>query len=145
MNALSLITGLPSNKIELDSYFEKAKLEILSGDYNPLTIEIQLKVMEDFISRMRKDAEIKSALTKEVDKYSEKVIDFAEFKITKSQKTTYDYSASSEWVLIKEKIKLIEDKMKLAMKTDIADSESGECVPMATAKVTEFLKIEYKK
>ena len=69
MNALSVFGLMPENKAQITSFIQAAKGEILSGQYNPIKVEVQLKIMEELISGLRKDPQVREQLLIELDKY----------------------------------------------------------------------------
>jgi hypothetical protein len=94
--AISTISVMPSNKAELRTFTAKVKQEILSGSNDVLKVAGMLKAMEELIKELRADKEIKEAIESEAEKYNEKTIDFANFKLTKSQRPTYDYTVCGD-------------------------------------------------
>jgi len=94
--AISTISVMPSNKAELRTFTAKVKQEILSGSNDVLKVAGMLKAMEELIKELRADKEIKEAIESEAEKYNEKTIDFANFKLTKSQRATYDYTVCGD-------------------------------------------------
>jgi hypothetical protein len=105
-----------------------------------------LKNLEDTISAIRKDERVKNCIQSEVQKYSEKTIVFGDYEITKSQRTTYDYSNDITWVELKEKIKQREELLKAINPsiTEIADSKTGEMLMPPLKKQSDYLTIKYK-
>ena len=67
-NALSTINLMPTTSQEVSKMFTMVKNEILSGNENPLKLEVQLKAIEELIKKLRSDEEIKES----VRKYQEK-------------------------------------------------------------------------
>jgi len=134
MEAITLIKALPSNKTELDNYVNLVKQQILSGSENPLKIAIQLKAMGEIISSLTKDADIKSLILDEAEKYPEKSFDDYGARFEKKEVgVKYDYSNDGKWVKINNEIKVLsilrkdrEDLLKTIKSENVADSESGE-------------------
>ncbi len=91
-NALSTIKLLPATKSELKNYSQKVKSEILSGHYNALEVAGMLKAMEELVKALRSDKDIKDAINDEAEKYPEKTIEMTNFKVTKTSRSTKDYS-----------------------------------------------------
>lgn len=115
MNALSNITILPSTKAEIKSFVEKAKTEILSGNYNPLEITIRLKAVEDMISEIRKDKEVKESVLREAAKYGSLPFEFQGAKIEFAKLgVKYDFSQchDSEWDELEAQSSEIDKKKK---------------------------------
>ena len=91
-NALSTIRLLPASKQDLKTYTAKVKAEVLSGHYNALEVAGMLKAMEELVKALRSDKDIKDAINDEAEKYPEKTIEIGNFKITKTTRSTKDYS-----------------------------------------------------
>lgn len=115
MNALSTITAMPCTWEEITSFVHVAKAEILSGDHDPLVIEISLKAMEETIKCLRKDEDIRKAVLDEAAKYGSKPFTFHGVLMqTRESGTKYDYSVTgdSEWALLDAQVKELEEKRK---------------------------------
>lgn len=92
MNALQVIGNLPTTKEQKQSFIIEAIKEIVSGEKNPLEMDLQLKFIADTFEEIRKNVHVKSAVEKEVDKYSEKTFRYGQFEITKLSRRTNDFS-----------------------------------------------------
>ena len=114
MNALQVITSMPCTWDKITSFVHVAKEEILSGEHDPLMIEISLKAMEETIKCIRKDEEIRNAVLKEAAKYGKSFV-FHDVKMqVKETGTKYDYTVTgdSEWAILDAQIKELEEKKK---------------------------------
>ena len=107
----------------------------LSGEVNP----IMIKAMYDIFSQVMKDEEVKSAILAEADLH-DKVVSVNGFTYQKMSISKYSYKHDTVWQEINEKRKEREQLMKNAMKSGIADSDTGEMIPSAIKTSTEFLK-----
>jgi len=154
MDKTSVLTLLPSTISERESFIVGIESEILEGNRNPLEIEIQLKNLEDLISEIRKRPNIKNAVSKEADKYPDKVFDFKGCKITKVSRGTYDFSncGHSGYLALQrtkkhidEEVKAIESVLKQADKVQVVDEETGQICNSPFVKYTDYLKIEIAK
>ena len=143
------LTKLSSvSKAELAIEQQKARETILNGMLNPLEVTATLKAMEDFVKFLRKDKEIKEAIEREADMYKEKIIDFAKFRITKTQRTIKDYSVCNDAVYNQMLIDL--EKLKEAIKARECmlntgfNADTGETNVKPLDKVTSVFKVELK-
>jgi chromosome segregation ATPase len=153
MNALTVIKTMPSTKAEIKSFVAKAKQEILSGNYNPLEIEIYLKAIEELIKSIRKDSDIREEVINEAEKYG-KISEVFGAKIELREKGSYDYTAcgSSEWERldselkrIKKKKDAIESELKnLGRNVESYDKETGELLSRPKKRSTTTLYITLK-
>jgi hypothetical protein len=144
--AVAQFSNFPQNPKERSFFVEKCVDEITSGNRNPLDFELMLKNLEDTISSIRKDERVKNSIQDEVQKYSEKSFMFGDYEITKSQRTTYDYSNDETWVELKEQIKKREELLKaINPKVDeIADGKTGAMINPPLKKQSDYLTIKYK-
>jgi len=146
--AISTLSILPSTKAQRQSFVEMAVNEILSGDVNPLNVELTLKSAIDTLEEIRKNNRVKMAVMNEADKYSEKTFEFGNFKITKSSRTTNDFSGCDEHL---DNLYSEMDNLKAQIKAREAlvltglDSSTGEVFKPVKTSVNEFLKIELVK
>jgi hypothetical protein len=140
---IKLINSFPQSIAERKIFIQKVVDEILDGFLNPLDCELALKNLEDTISLIRKNEQVKEALMSEANKYGKK-FDFKNAEITISSKTTFDYSGDSTWTMLKEQLKDREEKLKIARDHKIIDEETGEIIMPPSQKMTEFLIIKFK-
>lgn len=133
MNALSTVTVMPTTKAEIATFVNGAKQEILSGNYNPIEIEIQLKAMEEMIKALRSDAEIKEYLADELNRHGGKY-EGAKATISTRNSTRYDYSGDSVWKEIKahedevSEERKKREKMLQNLTEEMADPQTGEII-----------------
>jgi hypothetical protein len=135
-NAISLINQFPSTKKEQKYFVDKAVGEVLSGDYNPLDVEIYLKAFENISSEIRK--QIKEATIKEAQKHGAKTFEYRDAEVTIGEYgTKYDYTqcCDSEYNQLAAEIKCLTEKLKEREKflknipvlgLDFIDANSGE-------------------
>jgi hypothetical protein len=146
--ALSTLSILPSTKEQRESFVIMAVNEICNGEQNPLLIDLTLKSAIDTLDEIRKNNRVKSLVMSEADKYSEKTFSVGNFRITKTSKSTNDFSGCdshldnlyAEMEALKAQIKAREQLVLTGV-----NSETGEVFKPVKSKVTEFLKIELVK
>jgi hypothetical protein len=152
-NALSLFRQMPENKAQIETFIRAAEFELTNGDYNPLEVEKQLKVMEELIAGIRKNNAIRSQLMSELDKYTEKTISAFGADFTKSGRTTYDYSTcndsdlqelQTEADVINEKLKKRQEMLKNIVPQSVVNPDTGEYLQPPSKKFTEFVTIKIK-
>ena len=137
MDALSTVTLLPGTKSEIDSYYVKAKQELLEGNRDPLTVLKQLKAYKELIESLLKDKEVEELILEEAEKYGEKRFDHdgAEFEI-KDVGVKYDFYATgdSKWEELKQKEDQVAKERKereqalKAHKDSWVDPDTGEVI-----------------
>ncbi len=146
--ALSTLSILPSTKEQRESFVINAVNEILSGNVNPLTVEIMLKAAQDTIEEIRKNNRVKIAVQNEADKYSEKTFEYGNFKITKASRQINDFSGCDSHLdnlyAEMEALKLQIKAREALVKTGV-DSATGEVFKPVKFTTTEYLKIELVK
>lgn len=151
-HAIAQFTYLPASKAERETFVQMCVDEIKSGTRDPLEFEIMLKNLEETISAIRKRPEVKDLCLEFADRYPEKSFSYKGVTVTKSSKTTYDYSQCghskyTELVALKakisEEIKEIETFLK-AIKPGmtVPDQDTGEILTGPSTSVTSFLMIK---
>jgi methylmalonyl-CoA mutase N-terminal domain/subunit len=96
MSALTILKNFPDTKSEITVAIANLKEEILGGYYNPLEIDLKLKKIEEVIKGVREDKAVKSAVLTELEKYTEKTVDFAGCQISKVSRSSYDYDLCND-------------------------------------------------
>ncbi len=146
---IALFNKIPATHSQIDEVVANAKDKILSGDYNPLDLEIQLKALEETIKRIRADRQIKEYVIEEADKYPEKSFTRGSVLITKGVRRTYDFGVDKEWITLKTTEVEAADARKLReknLKGSFVDSETGEIVEaIQPDKSTDYLIIKFDK
>ena len=153
MNAISTLTILPKTKGEINNYVNAVKADILSGYINPLESALLLKSFEDIVKSLRGDSEIKRCIEMEADKYTEKTIEFAGAKISKSERTAYGFEncGDSVWNELTMKKAQIDAELKgreTWLKTitkPTPDINSGEIINPPSTERTTVLSITLNK
>ena len=97
MNALATINDLPLTKMEQEDYSRQAIEEILSGNVDPVLIDMKLKALEEVIKKIRSDNRVKSYTVEEAEKYG-KSHEKHGVKITVTARTTKDYTGCGDEV-----------------------------------------------
>lgn len=114
MKTLAIINELPVDYVGIGNVVYEAKKTILSGDHNPLDVEIRLKAMEELVKQLRGDADIKAAIIAEAEKYG-KSFEYGGCKINiREAGVKYDYASTrdSEWAILDAEAKEIAEKKK---------------------------------
>lgn len=144
---------MPCTWDEITSFVHKVKAEILSGEYNPLAIEISLKAMEETIKCLRGDEEIRKQVLDEAAKY-EKNFEFNGVKMqVREAGVKYDYASSgdSEWAILDAQVKELTEAKKKREKflislpfEGVASAETGELItpPAKTSTTTIVITLK---
>jgi hypothetical protein len=145
MNALSTITIMPSTRQEIDSFYQKAKTEIINGEENPLKILKQLKAVEKVVTELLKDKDIEDHILEEAEKYGQKKFEDygVEFEVREiGARYDFNVTGDSTWQELKQKEEEIKrqrqerEKTLKAHKEEWVDSETGEVInpPVKSSK-----------
>jgi len=143
MKSLELIRTFPETKETRIEFAQDVIKYVLSGEVNPLEIEVFLKCLEDTINFIRKDIRYKSCIIDEVDKYEER-FDYRGAIIEKRHKTTYNYSEDSKHKELKKLIKERETFLKAIPEAGTVDPDTGEMIYRPSKKVSDYIVIEFK-
>ena len=144
MNAIDIIGTFPVRKAELQDYAALVKDGILHSD-KKCELAAVLKAMEDFFGLLRDDPDIKAAIQKEFEKYGMKTVEFADFKMTRVDRATKDYSGCNDQPLAK--LQQEETRIKEAIKArktmldNGLDPFTGEILTRPVSVMKEYLTI----
>jgi hypothetical protein len=145
--ALSNLTKLPANKAEIRTFSERAKVELLSGNYDVLEIFVQSKAIEKTLEGIFKDDEVKTKLNEVASLYPEKTFEIRQAKITRSERKTYDHTSDLEWLSINQDIEILKARLKMReaiLIHDDIDYQTGEVKRNASPfKTTEILSVSF--
>lgn len=131
IKALSAIADAPITYVEIGNVIYEMKAELLSGDYNPLDVELKLKAIEEITKQLRADEDIKKFVLAEAEKYG-KSFEWRGAKMSiREVGVKYDYASSgdSEWALLDAQIKELSDKKKAREKFLQAIPDMGTVSP----------------
>ena len=131
IKALSTIADAPITYVEIGNLIHYMKQELLSGEYNPLDVELKLKAMEETIKQLRSDEEIRAFVLSEAEKYG-KSFEWRGAKMSiREVGVKYDYASSgdSEWALLDAQIKELSEKKKAREKFLQAIPDMGTVNP----------------
>ena len=118
MSALEIFREIPQTKADIKVCVKNAKEEMLSGDYNPLEIDLHLKRMEEIVKALREDKEVKSAVLTELEKYTEKTVNAYGCEITKVSRAAWQYDLCNDLELreMEEQKRVLDEKIKAKQK-----------------------------
>ena len=140
-NALSYITQFSLTRSQIDFFVSKVLREIDSGQYNPLTIHLCLKAMEDLVKKI-KDG-ISEQVLLEAEKFG-KNFDYMGARVQLTERRTYDYSMDDTWGQINRSLKQREELLKY-LTSPLADTETEEIINLVLFKVTSVIAITLPK
>lgn len=150
--AIAQFTYLPNTKKERAEFVDLCVEEIMSGNRDPLEFEIMLKNLEETIAAIRKRPEVKDLCLEFADRFTEKTFSYKGVTVTKSSKTTYDYSQCghtrynellAQKAKVAEELKEIENFLKaIRPGMTVPDEETGEILTGPSTSVTSFLMIK---
>lgn len=150
--AIAQFTYLPATKAERETFVQMCVDEITSGYRNPLELEIMLKNLEETVNAIRKHPEVKEAIQQEAEKYTEKSFKAYGCAVTKTSRTTYDFSNCNDSLYSELKEKEAEVKQAVKdrenfLKTikpgmTISDADTGEILTPPATSTNEYLTIK---
>jgi len=120
------------------------KFEILvapPGLYNPLSIHLCLKAMEEMIKMIKEG--IAEQVLQEAEKYG-KSFEYMGARVQVTNRRTYDYSIDDTWAQINRSMKQREELLKYLI-APLADTETGEIINPVPYKITSIITIALPK
>ena len=120
--------------------------EVLDGNYNPLEAYIFLNEINKFSKTCLE--EIKDLAIEEAEKEKGNIVNGYEIGIRHGY-NSYDYSVNEEYRRLKNELKELEDKLKIASKKELTfmDEETGEVFEPCPIKsgVSDSITLKFKK
>jgi len=113
--ALSTISVLPSEKLEVAQFTRMLKSEILADDRDPLEILKRLKFIEKVFADILTDKDIEEHFLTEAEKYKEKTFDHLGIKFTVQEvgtKYLYNDSGDAIWLDLTKEVETLKEKIK---------------------------------
>ena len=154
---MELAIYMPTGKVAKLQLEETIKSMYLSGDLDPLRVEVGIKGIEDAIKAIRKDPQVRDAVLNALSLYNEKTIDLAGAQITKKNTPAkYEFEACGDpvWERLDAKMKAIANQKKerenflkaLTKMEVVVDQETGEACDIIPPPKTqgETLAITFK-
>ena len=148
IKALSVIADAPITYVEIGNVIHGMKAELLSGDYNPLDVELKLKAIEEITKQLRADEDIRAFVLKEAEKYG-KSFEWKGAKMSiREVGVKYDYATTgdSTWAMLDAEEKAIKEQKKAREKflqavppNGTVSPETGELImPPAKSSTTSI-------
>lgn len=148
--SLSLIEmGAKDFTESVESLTDNLIAKVQEGYLNPLEVKCKLNKLQKCFEKAEKA--ILDEVNNEIDKYGkEKTIEYAGFKITRSEQKKYDFSGIGEWCSLTAEIerltnirKDVETKYKSASADNvIVDTTTGEEVTSVPYTVTSRITVK---
>lgn len=144
--AISTLNYLTLSRDNLPAFIQKAKEEILSGEEKAINVALMLKSVEEIVSSLRSDKDIRDFIVNEIIKYNGKFEnDSAKMEI-KETGTRYDYSAcnDSQWENLNNQIIILTSKLKdrekflKALHEEMITSDGEIIQPPVKSSVTNY-------
>ena len=136
-NTLSIITEFNLTRTQIDQYAQKALEQIDTGLYNPLSIHLCLKAMEECVKKIKEG--IADQVLIEAEKYG-KSFDYLGARVQLTEWRTYDYSQDETWSQLNKSLKQREELLKY-LTAPLADIETGEIINPLPFKTTQIISI----
>lgn len=112
----SVITLLPSNKEQINSFVKKTVNELKEGGINALDFYLQLKSAETTIKKIIDDKEVKELAMSEASKHGSKQFEYRGFEVESSDNlgVKYDYSICNDrvWDGLQAQLRNLQERIK---------------------------------
>lgn len=142
-NTLSVLRYLPTTKGEVASFAEKAKREILAGNQNVGDLILLSKFIDLTMEAIFKSDEVKKLFAEEIAKYPKGQMDYKGARVSMKSRRTWNFKASKKWCELYDQMAALELTMK-SIKTEVADTETGEITPPATFTESDYIEIKFQ-
>jgi len=144
--ALSTLTVLPMTRDEIETFVDKLANEVNAGLIDPIKLAVYLKSIEETIKAVKSHYVVSDAITDGASLYSEKKFVAFGAEITKSSRTTYNFSGCNDsiynnLVAQQEQTKEIIKAREGVLKSGI-DPATGETFQKPIPMTLEFLTIK---
>ena len=148
--AISTLSVLPETREQQHDFANKAVAELLSGNYDIVKAWQQMSIIADTLNEIKESITLKNAVIAELEKYGKDGTEVNGCKLTVSQRRTFDFSACNHtaYSILKNEIKArteivkeLETMLK-AMKSPMADPETGEVINPPTFTVNQFVVVK---
>jgi hypothetical protein len=67
MTAISVLSQMPENKAQIDTFVKSLKAEVISGTAEPLHVAVFLKTLEEVVSTLRKDKDVQEVIKAKIE------------------------------------------------------------------------------
>ena len=145
---INTITIMPFTKVEKETYINNVVNEFnFLPEHEQQKLFIQMKIVVDTFGEIMKHKDIRGAL---ISRMENKRIETAYGEITHSERKTWDFSKDSKWHELNNKMEELKKEMKAqegllkVLKSEMADSETGEIRTPASYCSTEVLTVKLK-
>jgi len=150
--AVSTLVLLPNTSNQIETFANSLISEIVNGNISAIETDYRLKAIENVIDKVRKNKEVKEAISNECDNYGKKQFNFGDATISLSSRSNYNYSKCAKWNELKgiekditEKRKKLETLMQ-SISNEIADVETGEMIqPAELLDSTKIISYKFIK
>lgn len=96
LSAMGVMNLMPSNKEQVARFVDIISEQAIDGYVDPIQLAVQLKTMEEVVSRLRKDKRIVDIILSEIDKYGKKASYQGAEVTVRENGTRYDYSVCQD-------------------------------------------------
>ena len=151
MEAISKIENLSMSKDQISQFAAAVKEAVLSGNYDVLRLEANLRAIEEAMKQIRADVEYKEIVQREAAKYGTKTFKHHGVEFTLSERKNYDFTTTgdSTWIGLNDAITTAKEGMKEREKflkaipiEGTVDPETGELIECPVFSTTTVLSIK---
>lgn len=151
MEAISLIHALPNTKEEIKDFTAKVKEAIMAGNSDPIHEAIYITAIQKVAEVLRKDPDIQNLVVEELMKYDRGTTQMGSTTVEIAETgVKYDYQEDPILQELEQKklsvMNAIKDRQEIlkSLKTEVADTETGEIMKPAVKTSSTNYKITIK-
>ncbi len=111
----NVILSMPEGKAAVQARVQSLKDVILSGNTDPIQVEVWLKGIEKVVEAVRGDMEVKEVVTDAISAYNEKTFEVYGARITKKMSAArYDFRFCEDvvWEMLDAELESLKEKIK---------------------------------
>ena len=121
-----LMIYMPQGKLAKQSLESALQDMYLSGDHDPLQVEIGIKGVEEAVKAVRKNKAVRSAVMDSIDRYNEKTFEFSGVQVQKKNAPAkYDFTVCNDPIWERQQKELAELKEAIAKRETFLKGING--------------------
>ena len=148
--AISTLSVFPETRQQQHDFANRAIEELMNDNHDLLKVWQQMSIIADTLNEIKESVTLKNAVIAELEKYGKDGKEVNGCKLTVSQRRTFDFSECNHegWRMAEEELNNWKETKKeaetflKALKSPVADPETGEVINPPTFTVNQFVTVK---